>query len=102
MKINIILVIMLCLNFQMPALADPTYSQDVPFEIKGFISLFYGRSKSAEANMWEMAFKVCNKLGEDNHRQLILNRLSDVTLKEDSAFSTALATFVCVPVGFGD
>lgn len=83
-------------------MASTQYKKGVPFEMTGSMTHFYGGPKSAEANMWENALRVCQELSEGENNGLLLNRLSEVVFSEDNnATSNASANFVCVPVGFG-
>ena len=83
-------------------MASTQYKKNLPFEMTGSMTHFYGGPKSAEANMWKNALRVCQELSEGENNSLILNRLSEVVFSEDSnATSNASASFVCVPVGFG-
>ena len=75
---------------------------DQAFQVRGEISNFYGREKSAESVMWVNALKVCEDLGKASHDGLLLNRLSAVATETTNTRSTATATFTCVTVGLGD
>ena len=75
-----------------------TIEVEVPFEVEGSITNFYGGPKSAEALMWAEAIKACDKLSEDTGLSLLLNKKSDVVFG-NSEPATATATFVCTRFG---
>ncbi len=86
----------------LPVMAETNFKIGEPFDMKGEITHFYGRDKSAEAILWSNALSVCAKLDEGRNQGLLLNRLSEVSIATVGSTSVAQAKFICVYVGNGD
>lgn len=98
---NIAVAITLSAIAMPSAFAQSAPKLNEPFQARGAISNYYGKSRSAEGLMWANASKVCDEVSGDGSG-VLLNRLSEVSFTTDATVSAAEATFVCVRVGLGE